>query len=378
MKFFGKPLRKTLLTAVTVILFTAILSPLVLSFGCATKRYEYHFAAFNSPVTVQSHGKALSENARAEISETLNNLHSKFSAQEEQSAVYAINAAEENARIKISETFFTVFQECRSINAFTGGRFDPSVYPLTLLWQFAPNFKADNKEFVPPDASAVEQTLSHVGFNKFSFDTDENGGYYAEKSDRAAKLDLGGIVKGYAADKIAEIMKKDGVIRGFVNVGGSSLYLLDVESLKITHPRAQNEYIISVNVGEKNLSVSTSGDYEKFYVYQGERYSHIINPATGYPQNTGVCSVTLMGKDGIKLDALSTALCLCPFVGDNPESSELYNAVRKIKNSKAFSLWGIFIVFDDGNEKLIITDKKQGEDFTLLDDNYSVITIPAV
>jgi thiamine biosynthesis lipoprotein ApbE len=186
------------------------------------------------------------------------------------------------------------------------------------------------------------------------------------------QLDFGGIVKGFAADKIASILRENGHYAGYVNVGGSSMNLLKVNSLGISHPRKDGK-IIDVNLFDlENLSVSTSGDYEKYHDYQGKRYSHIINPSTGYPTDTGICSATIICGDGAFADAITTALCLCSHT-ENKTDSELILLVKKF--IQEYPTAAVFVVFNSGDGKEIITNKTEGEDFTLLDKDYSVVKI---
>ena len=186
-------------------------------------------------------------------------------------------------------------------------------------------------------------------------------------------MDLGGIVKGYAAEQAGKILLSAGHSSGYVNVGGSSLHLLSVNTLGISRPRS-NGTILTVNAKNlKGVSVSTSGDYEKFYSLDGVRYSHIINPFTGKPSTTNVCSVTIIGADGAYSDAITTASCLKEYDETNFENSQLIVFLRSIISQNAGC--SVYAVYDDGNTKQVITNKIKGEHFTLNDNNYTVIGI---
>lgn len=325
---------------------------------------ELHFTAFNNvPVIVQSRGKTISSAAEEKINALLDELNAEFSATVKTSTVYKINSMAQGEKTEISPRFKYIADVLAEMRAFTEGKFDISVYPLTLLWQFAPNFPV--LKFSVPTQEKIDDALSLCGLDKFSFNE------YAEKSVDGAKIDFGGALKGYAADEIAQILKEDGATRGYVNVGGSSLNLLSVDNVAIVHPRKSGN-ILSVKINEKNVAVSTSGDYERYYVSDGKTYSHILNPDTGYPTNTGVVSATVIGKNGLILDALSTALCLFSHDFNCPEKGELYRFIKKILSAPEFCDFKIFAVCDDGENKQILTNKKQG-DFALLDNDYSVI-----
>lgn len=315
---------------------------------------------------MQSKNKLLSDDATEKISTLLSDLNAEFSATVKDSTVSNINAANAGEKTEISERFKYVAEVCGEMRDFTDGKFDPSVYPLTLLWQFAPNYPVS--DFSVPTDGEIAATKALVGYDKFSF---SDG---AVKTTDNAKLDFGGALKGYAADKIAEIMKEDGVNGGYVSVGGSSIYVISTDTLSVMHPRS-NGNVLKIKMKEKGVSVSTSGDYQKTYTQKGKIYSNIIDPFTGYPQNTGVASATVIGNDGLKLDALTTAMCLYEHDFSAPENGELYKFIRKILSSEDFKNAQVFAVCVNGEYKQILTNKKQDEDFTLLDKNYTVINI---
>lgn len=358
MKFLIKAL---FIISCAIILFS------VSVFSACERGEQRHFTAFNgTPVTVQTRNKPLSDGAADKIAALLSDLNAEFSATERDSAVYKINAARKSDKTEISPLFKSVAALCGKMRDFSEGKFDVSVYPFTLLWQFAPNYPVP--DFSVPTAEEIAAAKAAVGFDKFSFES------AAVKTADDAKLDFGGVIKGYAADKIAEIMKDDDVNAGFVSVGGSSLYIIETETLAISHPRKDGN-ILKIKLTGRDLSVSTSGDYEKTYTLGGATYSHIIDPTSGYPQQTGVASATVIGKGGVKLDALTTAICLFEHDFSSPERGELYRFIQKILSSEDFKDASVFVVCVSGDKKQILTNKKQGEDFDLQDKEYSVITV---
>ena len=345
-------------------LFAALFAILLFLSACNGGN-ELHFTAFkNTHVIVQARDKVPSDFAAESIRKLLYDLDAEFSATKETSTVYKINAATAGKKTEISEKFRQIANECVNLWEFTEGKFDISVYPLTLLWQFAPKYPVYN--FAVPLNDEINEIKSLIGLNKFSFEN------YAVKSENGAKIDFGGALKGYAADEIAKILKADGVKSGYVNVGGSSINLISVDKLYVRHPR-EDDYILSVNIKEKDLSVSTSGDYEKTYTAQGKTYSHIINPESGYPSDGGVASMTIIGKNGLRLDALTTAACVFSHDFKVPKNGELYRFIKKILDSEDYSDAQIYAVCVNGENKQVLTNKKQGEDFTLLDKDYEII-----
>jgi len=157
------------------------------------------------------------------------------------------------------------------------------------------------------------------------------------------EIDLGGIAKGYIADKIIELYKENGIKSGIINLGGNVKVLGKkaddlMWNIGIIKPeKHSNENIAVVSV--EDMSVVTSGAYERAFLYNGKMYHHIINPITGYPAETDLKSITVVCKDSVHADALSTPLFI---MGK-------YKAYEFMK-SKQIS--GIMVTDDD---KIIIT-----------------------
>ena len=119
-------------------------------------------------------------------------------------------------------------------------------------------------------------------------------------------VDLGGIAKGYAADEVRRILREGGVTDALINLGGTVSSIGRERNIGIQHPdRATG--IAMGRITLENGCVVTSGDYERFYEVDGVRYHHIVDPRTGYPAQSSLRSVTLIGDNATELDALSTA-----------------------------------------------------------------------
>ena len=146
--------------------------------------------------------------------------------------------------------------------------------------------------------------------------------------------------------------------------------LLSISSLTLSVLTAKG----GINLGEKkNLSVSTSGDYEKFHLsLDGQKYCHIIDPETGYPPNTGIASVTLLGVDGALSDALTTALCLKNYT-PNADNCTLTDFTKIILQEYP-AAW-IFIVYEKEGQKILLTNRSQNLEFTLNDNEYVIKNI---
>ena len=358
---------KRLVKLLSIIFIVILLS---INLACAPKYYSRDFFFFNTQISVVTKNRAISSEAEEKLTSLFGGLEKEFSPSEELSFTKTFNSLSVEQTMTLSSTAVEIFDLAKSCYEYSGGLFNPAVFPLVKAWSFYPDYPVLN--FTPPSDNEINDLMKDEKLNFSQVSLNKNT---LKKEVSGMELDFGGILKGFAIDKSSEILSKDGITEGYINAGGSSLFIFASNTLGIKHPRAQKDIpqIISVNIkGEKNLSVSTSGDYEKTYTFEGKTYSHLINPKTGYPANTGIISATVIGAGGGFSDAITTALCLCSH-SNGENDSELFNMMRKIlfdyPNAK------IFVVFNDGHDKLILTNQKQGEQFTLLDKEYSVINI---
>ncbi len=320
-----------------------------------------NLTAFSTTIRIEAHDKKISSSTASELEELFFTLEKEFDKNEPSSVVYKLNNSSVNSKIELNEREKKVLTYAQEYYEFSDGLFNPAVYPLVELWGFD-NF-ALTVDFVPPTEEQIISVLDArlTDFTKVVLEDD------AVYRATPVQIDLGGLVKGYAVDKALEIMLNAGHESGYINVGNSSMALLDVNSLNVSHPRKQGETILNVKTsGKKNLTLSTSGDYERFFEHEGERYSHIINPKTGYPIETGIASATVFGGTGAFTDAVTTALCICE------RQTELIAFIEKI--TATYPDCEIYIVYEKDGTKELITNKKQG-DFTLLDNEYTVVYV---
>lgn len=339
-------------------------------FACNADDNDFYFKNyyyFNTEINVVANARISNETSNL-INDLLSGLQKEFSVNEEQSYTSKINQAKVNAETNVSERTVNLLNTAKYYYDFTEGKFNPAVFPFVKLWKFSSEYPVS--DFRPPEENEIKKT-----FNDYSIDF--NNLIINEQTLTALKtenmqIDLGGMIKGYAADEIANLLKNNGVTEGYVSLGTSSLALIKVSSLGITHPEKTNESIITVHKNLNGLSVSTSGDYQRYYEYNQTRYSHIINPKTGSPVNGGTISSTVILSDGTAADILSTALCLCEF-NRNDENCSLFKLAEKIIN--AYPEASLFATVKTEQGKFIITNKKKGEDFTLYDTEYSVVNI---
>ena len=193
-----------------------------------------------------------------------------------------------------------VIQEACTIYAETGGAFDITVYPVMDAWGFysgAPD--------VPNDAT-LQNALKNCGCNHLILNG--NTIRFAEEN---MGVDLGGIAKGYASAAVAETLMQNGVESAVISLGGN-IHVLGSKpdgtdwSVAIQDPEDATRYIGTVSVSD--MAVVTSGSYQRYFEKDGVKYHHILDPKTGCPANTGLRSVTVVSRNDMEADALSTAL----------------------------------------------------------------------
>lgn len=164
----------------------------------------------------------------------------------------------------------------------------------------------DYRKKQKPDKETITRLLGNINYRNIELDSKKK---QIRFSNKAVYIDLGGIAKGYAVDRSIEYLISNGVKHAIVTAGGDSRILGDRRGrpwyLGIRHPRSRSEVIARMPV--INEAVSTSGDYERYFEQDGVRYHHILNPQTG-DSARAVSSVTVIGKEAIRTDALSTGL----------------------------------------------------------------------
>lgn len=196
--------------------------------------------------------------------------------------------------------------ESRKAYAFSDGAFDITSKPLMDLWGFY-----QKRGGSLPTELEIAEAQSRVGLNKVIFNDDDRSVKFTVPG---MSFDLGGIAKGYAVDRAFEAVSKFGIRRGVINLGGNLRLFPEP-------PPGRNAYRVGVRNPENkselleetlelcNVSLSTSGDYERFVTIGGVQYGHIMNPVTGRPTQ-GTHSVTVIAPSALLADWLSTAIFL--------------------------------------------------------------------
>lgn len=357
---------------ICIILSVIFTLPLItFSWGCEQNApddlyYSKSMLYFGSPISIVTKGEIPSEIFN-QIATTVNALDKEFSVKSG-TFTTAFNNADKNQPIPLSPSGKRILEACFETYNYTSKKFNPAIFPLVKLWGFTPDFSG---QFIPPSLESINQILAS---NQTEFFNVYIEGQYAYKTNANTQLDFGGILKGFATEYIADTLYDNGFTSGYVSIGSSSIKILNSKTLAIRHPIKSGKHILEINCKDTpNLSVSTSGTYEKTHTHNGVTYSHIIDGVSGLPtNNSGVISATITGISGLYSDPFTTALILSDY-SPKLKSGELIDFCNKIiidyPNAK------FYIVFNDGEHKQIITNEKESDKLTLLDSDYSIVEI---
>ncbi|WP_269222142.1 FAD:protein FMN transferase [Flavobacterium sp. IMCC34518] len=203
--------------------------------------------------------------------------------------------------VKVDREVFELTQRAIHFSEITNGGFDISFAAMDQIWKF------DGSMTEMPSAEAIQKSIEKVGYKNIILDSDHSTIFLKLKG---MKIGFGALGEGYATDKCRAIMREKGIKAGIINGSGDMSTWGKQPNGKdwnigITNPFKTDKLIAIVPIN--NGAVTTSGNYEKFVVLDGKRYSHIINPATGYPA-TGLCSVTVIGPNAETANGLSTSI----------------------------------------------------------------------
>ena len=267
----------------------------------ASNLYKFHQVAMGTviEITLIGDNEEAANKAALRAFREMKRIEQLMSPWIESADVFRINQSSGKERVKISNETLEVIKKAQEISELSDGRFDITVGPLAELWR-----KAREKK-IPPSAVEVKEKLGLVNFK--NIEMDREGKVFLKKKGMA--VDLGGIAKGYAVDRAFELLKSLGYKDLIVNAGGDlrvgGLKNNQPWSIGIQHPRESKNFLARISVSD--MAVATSGDYERFFIYEGRRYHHIFNPKDGFP--TDDCqSVTVLCKEGMMADALATAV----------------------------------------------------------------------
>lgn len=228
-----------------------------------------------------------------------------LSANMEGSDIWKINHSTGHP-VTVNDDTLTLLHAALSYARLSDGLVDPTIGSLSGLW----NFGSDNQEIVP-DPQLIRQALTHVDYRMIQIKDNQ-----VTLADENAQIELGFIAKGFIGDKIKEFLISKGVTSALINLGGNVVALGSRPDGTPFHIGIQKPFALSgtpaLTLDLSDISVVSSGNYERYFEKDGTLYHHILSTNTGYPVESGLSQVTILSSHSIDGDALST---LCFILG---------------------------------------------------------------
>ena len=258
-------------------------------------------------IKVVSHGFNNPAHLKDKITHRLEDINRSMSTYIKDSEISRFNQSKESDKpFPVSSDFSYVMAVSQSLHQLTQGAWDGTVKPLIDLWGFTKQTLSPKT----PDDSEITKALSRMGFDKIQISKD----HYLIKKHPLVTLDLASVAKGFGVDAIAELIRENGYTDFIVEIGG--------EVFAAGKTKEGNAWKVGINTPDNNAAfdmiyetvdlhnkaIATSGDYRNFFEVNGQRFSHIIDPRTGYPINNNVASVTIISDTCTFADGLATAI----------------------------------------------------------------------
>lgn len=294
--------------------------------------------AMDTYMNVTAYGDNAEEAVSAAIEEIVR-LDSLLTATDDIGETYTVN---HKGGGKLSEDGMYLLERSLELHKSTQGAFNVAIFPVMTAWGFV------NDDFAVPSQDILQETLSLTDVDNILVDGDSSEVNFAVEG---MAIDFGGIAKGYTSSRVIQILQEYGIENAVVNLGGNVQVLgskTDGSAWRVgVIDPADPEGTVGV-LEAVDSAVITSGGYERFFEEDGVKYHHIIDPATGYPAENGLASVTIVSQDGTLADGLSTSL----FVMGQEKATTFWQENREV--------FDVIFVTDDG--QIFVTEGIE-EDF---------------
>lgn len=292
-------MKRVLITISSILLFSFFL-------GCEQKSKTYHHTiiTFGTLVDITIYGveEKIAEQAFANLEKDFEYLHSTWTPYEASSLSRMNSLIPTGKKFSAGPAIIPLYQDSLKIAENTDNLYNPAIGKLIKLWQF---HKSDEPDIKPPEEHLIKKLVAqNPKISDLKMD-----GIKMYSTNPAVELNFGAFAKGSSIDMSMEYLKSIGISNAIINTGGD-LKAIGKHGDKpwqigIRHPR-KNEIIAGIKINNEE-AVFTSGDYERFFIHNGKRYHHILDPRTGYPAE-GTQSVTVIHHDSGLADAAATAL----------------------------------------------------------------------
>lgn len=271
----------------------------------------------------------------AEILAELQKVDASLSVFNPQSVISQIN---DGRRERVDAMLYEVLQKARQVSEATGGAFDITVMPLVNAWGFG--FKHGK---LPVPDREVDSLRALVGYQRLTLTSDS----VLHKEDARISIDCGAIAKGYCVDRVARLLRERGVRNFMVEIGGEVVtkgrnpQTARPWQIGVSRPdeTRQGEGEVQTVLSLENAALATSGNYHNFYIRDGRKYAHTIDPRTGRPVQHSLLSATVMAHDCATADAYATAFMVLG----------LDSAMQVVKGTKGLKA---YFIYADGQGRL--------------------------
>lgn len=287
--------------------------------------YSESFFAMDTYMTFTAYG-VNAETALLQAENRIMELEGLWSVTDAGSDIYAVNHSG-GEPVAVHEETEELISFALDMAEKTEGALEPTIYPVLRAWGFT-----TGENHIPPDQEIAE-LLERVGYRRVQ---QENGNISLEEG---SMLDLGAVGKGYAGDEAAQVLRENGITSALLDIGGNIQAVgtkPDGSSWRVGLKDPFSGGVLGV-IQAADEAIVTSGSYERYFIGEdGKRYGHIIDPATGYPVDNGLASVSVIAREGKLCDALSTSLFVMG----------LENAEDYWRQQQGFDM---ILVMEDGN-----------------------------
>jgi FAD:protein FMN transferase len=309
-----------------ILIFCLMLLPVAAFAGSLEVKFTGKTMGTTYHVTIIAESDQITEGLQEKINQKLEDINQSMSTYRPESQISRFNALKKaDEKFAISEDVIEVLRVSRTVYQLTDGAWDGTVNPLVSLW----GFMSEKLPTKIPNKNEIDKIFPHIGFDKIIISTEG----YLLKKDPEITLDLASIAKGHGVDRVSELLLNNGFKNFIVEIGGEVYAAGDnIEKtpwrvgINTPDKNASFEQVYKV-IPLTDMAMATSGDYRNLIEIDGQHYSHIIDPKTGYPVQNHVVSATIIAQTCTFADGLATAVMVM-----GPEKSiDLINRLRNVE-----------------------------------------------
>lgn len=337
---------KKILLLISILLLLLVCIKVIPSLSEKNNKTEKYGFLMDTQVRIVIYDKGNFDSEAQKCYELISGIDKIMNTYNEESELAKLN---KTGNSSVSEGLYEVVKKAVGISHKTDGAFDVTIKPLSELWNF--------KNAKVPSEAEISKAKSFVSYK--NIEIRENN---VVVLNNGAGLDLGGIAKGYAADKAIEFLKKSGIKSALVDIGGNIKFIGNSDKknegflIGIQDPNEKSGISLGA-IRLKDKTLVTGGIYERNFTSDGKLYNHILNPSTGYPVENELLSVTVISENSSEADAYATALMI---LGEE-KGMKLVNSTN-----------GIECIMVKKNNEIVLSKGIKKDQFEIRNNNYFI------